>query len=139
MVNTGFIEAFSQIIREKRVDKGLLVDTIKTSLAMAARKKHGADADIRVHIDEAKGVVEIFRVYKVVEEVGSLINKECVGTKALAIVTHKSFRGDLIGRLFNYKPVVLRNTYSIRLGMYVYAHISSYTFYDLRSDAISVN
>jgi len=69
MVNTGFIEAFSQIIREKRVDKGLLVDTIKTSLAMAARKKHGADADIRVHIDEAKGVVEIFRVYKVVEEV----------------------------------------------------------------------
>jgi len=68
-MNTGFIEAFSQIIREKRVDKGLLVDTIKTSLITAARKKHGPDADIRVHLDEAKGVIEIFRVYKVVEEV----------------------------------------------------------------------
>ncbi len=78
-------------------------------------------------------------VNKVVEEIGSLINKEYVGTRALAIVTHKSFRGDLIGRLFNYKPIVLRNTDSIKLGTYVYAHISSYTFYDLRSDTILVN
>ncbi len=68
-MNSGFIDAFSQIIRIKRVDKNTLIETIKTSLISAARRKHGQDADIQVHIDEAKGELEIFRVYKVVEDV----------------------------------------------------------------------
>ncbi|MCU0638323.1 MAG: transcription termination factor NusA [Candidatus Krumholzibacteria bacterium] len=68
-MNSGFIDAFSQIIRIKRVDKNTLIETIKTSLVSAARRKHGQDADIQVHIDEAKGELEIFRVYKVVENV----------------------------------------------------------------------
>ncbi len=68
-MNSGFIDAFSQIIRIKRVDKNTLIETIKTSLISAARRKHGQDADIQVHIDEAKGELEIFRVYKVVDEV----------------------------------------------------------------------
>ncbi len=68
-MNTGFIEAFSQIIREKRVDKNTLVETIKLSLISAAKRKLGANAEIEVNIDEAKGVLEIFRIYKVVKEV----------------------------------------------------------------------
>ncbi|MBN1165151.1 MAG: transcription termination/antitermination protein NusA [Candidatus Krumholzibacteriota bacterium] len=68
-MNTGFIEAFSQIIRVKRVDKNILVDTIKTSLISAARRKLGQEAEIQVHLDEAKGSIEIFRVYQVVKEV----------------------------------------------------------------------
>ncbi len=68
-MNTGFIEAFSQIIREKRVDKNTLVETIKASLISAAKRKLGLDADIQVHLDESKGMLEIFRVYRVVQEV----------------------------------------------------------------------
>ena len=68
-MNTGFIEAFSQIIREKRVDKNTLVETIKASLVSAAKRKLGQDAEIQVHLDESKGALEIFRVYRVVEEV----------------------------------------------------------------------
>ncbi|MBN2070654.1 MAG: transcription termination/antitermination protein NusA [Candidatus Krumholzibacteriota bacterium] len=68
-MNSGFIEAFSQIIRVKRVDKNTLVETIKASLVSAARRKLGQEAEIEVHLDEAKGQLEIFRVYKVVEEV----------------------------------------------------------------------
>jgi N utilization substance protein A len=68
-MNSGFIEAFAQIIREKRVDKGTLVETIKASLISAAKRKFGANADIRVHLDEAKGVLEISRTFKVVSEV----------------------------------------------------------------------
>ncbi len=68
-MNMGFIEAFSQIVRVKRVDKNTLVETIKMSLVSAARRKLGADAEIEVHLDEAKGVLDIVRVYNVVEEV----------------------------------------------------------------------
>ncbi|MBN1884051.1 MAG: transcription termination/antitermination protein NusA [Candidatus Krumholzibacteriota bacterium] len=68
-MNTGFIDAFAQIIREKRVDKNTLVETIKMSLASAARRKLGQEAEIQVHLDEQKGVLEVFRIWKVVEEV----------------------------------------------------------------------
>jgi N utilization substance protein A len=68
-MNSGFIEAFAQIIREKRVDKNTLAETIKASLISAAKRKFGAEADIRVHLDEVKGVLEIIRVFKVVDEV----------------------------------------------------------------------
>jgi len=68
-MNSGFIEAFAQIIREKRVDKNTLVETIKTSLVSAAKRKLGANAEVRVHLDEAKGVLEIIRVFNVVDEV----------------------------------------------------------------------
>ncbi len=68
-MNLGFIEAFSQIIRVKRVDKSTLVDTIKTSIISAARRKLGQEAEITVHLDEAKGSLEVFRVYQVVKDV----------------------------------------------------------------------
>lgn len=68
-MNSGFIEAFAQIIREKRVDKNTLVETIKASLISAAKRKLGANAEVQVHLDEAKGVLEIFRIFNVVDEV----------------------------------------------------------------------
>ena len=68
-MNSGFVEAFAQIIREKRVDKNTLIETIKTSLASAAKRKLGPNAEVEVNLDEAKGVLEIFRIYHVVDEV----------------------------------------------------------------------
>jgi len=68
-MNAGFLEAFSQIIRVKRVDKATLIDTIKTSLISAARRKFGQESEIAVELDDAKGVLEVYRVYEVVKEV----------------------------------------------------------------------
>ena len=68
-MNSGFIEAFAQIIREKRVDKNTLVETIKASLISAAKRKLGANAEVEVHIDEAKGALEIIRLFHVVDKV----------------------------------------------------------------------
>jgi N utilization substance protein A len=68
-MNYNLMDALSQIIKEKRVDKGTLIDTIKMSIASAARRKIGSDAEIDVHIDEAKGNLTVSRVYRVVEEV----------------------------------------------------------------------
>ena len=44
---------------------------------------------------------------KVIEHIGSKINKEYIGSNASAIITHRSFRGSLIARLYNYKPVII--------------------------------
>ncbi|MGD1048299.1 MAG: transcription termination factor NusA [Candidatus Krumholzibacteriaceae bacterium] len=68
-MNGGFIEAFSQIIREKKVDKNTLVEMIKQSLVSAGKRKYGQEAEFKVHIDEVKGMLEIYRTYRVVEEV----------------------------------------------------------------------
>ncbi len=68
-MNIGFVEAFAQIVREKRVDKNTLIETIKASLVSAAKRKLGPDAEVRVLLDESKGSLEIFRVFSVVDEV----------------------------------------------------------------------
>ena len=44
---------------------------------------------------------------KIVEDLGREINKEYVGSIASALITHRSFKRSLIGRLYNYKPVVI--------------------------------
>ena len=68
-MNAGFLEAFAQIIRVKRVDKATLVDTIKMSLISAAKRKFGQEAEIEVELDDAKGTLEVYRIYKVVKKV----------------------------------------------------------------------
>jgi len=68
-MNAGFLEAFAQIIRVKRVDKDTLIDTIKTSLISAARRKLGQEAEIEVVLDDTKGILEVYRIFKVVKKV----------------------------------------------------------------------
>ena len=68
-MNAGFIDAFAQIIRVKRVDRATLIDTIKTSLISAAKRKFGQEAEIEVVLDEGKGILEVYRVYTVVKKV----------------------------------------------------------------------
>ncbi|RJR30747.1 MAG: transcription termination/antitermination protein NusA [Candidatus Latescibacterota bacterium] len=68
-MNGGFVEAFAQIIREKKVDKSTLVEMIKSSLVSAGKRKYGQNAEFRVVLDESKGMLEIYRVFKIVDEV----------------------------------------------------------------------
>ena len=68
-MNGGFVEAFAQIIREKKVEKSTLVEMIKSSLVSAGKRKYGQNAEFRVVLDESKGMLEIYRVYRIVEEV----------------------------------------------------------------------
>ncbi len=68
-MNAGFLEAFAQIIRVKRVDKATLIDTIKTSLISAAKRKFGQEAEIEVELDDTKGILEVYRIFKVVKKV----------------------------------------------------------------------
>ncbi|MGA2654545.1 MAG: transcription termination factor NusA [Gammaproteobacteria bacterium] len=55
------------VSHEKDVPKEVIYEAIEAALAMATRKKHGAEWDIRVAIDTKTGEYETFRRFTVVE------------------------------------------------------------------------
>ena len=66
---TELMEALSQITREKGIDKQIVLEAIETSLVSACKKNFGANANIKVLIDEENGNVRIVNQKEVVEEV----------------------------------------------------------------------
>ncbi|MEM4922264.1 MAG: tRNA (N(6)-L-threonylcarbamoyladenosine(37)-C(2))-methylthiotransferase [Sulfolobales archaeon] len=76
---------------------------------------------------------------KIVEEVGISINREYLNSMANVIVTHKSIRGNAVGRTINYKPVVLLNDDASKtLGSERTVRIVAATYYDLRGCPIDL-
>lgn len=63
-----FAEAFNQLVREKRIDRELLLETLQSGFASAVRKKYGANAEVRVE-EDGHGNIELYLVKSVVEEV----------------------------------------------------------------------
>ena len=72
----GFFEALTQITRERKVDRDVLIDTLAGGLRSAVRRKHGADAEVDVQILPDKGTIEIHLVMTVVTE-EDLDNEDC--------------------------------------------------------------
>jgi N utilization substance protein A len=68
MMDYGFLEAFSQVLREKRLERELLIESLEAGLASAVKKKYGANAVVDVQLEEKKGVLTLFQVLDVVEE-----------------------------------------------------------------------
>jgi threonylcarbamoyladenosine tRNA methylthiotransferase CDKAL1 len=80
---------------------------------------------------------------RVVEEIGKSINTPYVGSVGEALISTRSFRGSFIGRLINYKPVViLQNEYveggKVRLGDAAVVRVDEVSFYDLRGVPLKV-
>lgn len=59
------VEAVSN---EKDVPKDIIFEAIEAALAMATRKKHGGDIDVRVSIDRETGQYQSFRRWEVVPD-----------------------------------------------------------------------
>ena len=53
---------------EKSIDKELIIDSMETGIAKAAKSKFGHDNEIKVQIDRDNGNIEIFRKLIVVEK-----------------------------------------------------------------------
>lgn len=73
-----FVEAFNQLIREKRLDKKLLMETLTAGLSSAVKKKFGVNAEADV-VEDRRGNIQVYLIKKVVEEVeneGSEISLE---------------------------------------------------------------
>ena len=53
---------------EKSIDKELIINSMETGIAKAAKSKFGQDNEIKVQIDRQNGNIEIFRKLIVVEK-----------------------------------------------------------------------
>ena len=63
-----FAEAFNQLIRERRLDRAILMDTLTQGFASAVRRKYGPNAEVRIE-DDGHGSIELFLVKNVVDTV----------------------------------------------------------------------
>ena len=63
-----FAEAFNDLIREKRIDKTILMETLTAGFSSAVKKKHGATAEVEVAEDN-KGSLKLYLLKAVVEDV----------------------------------------------------------------------
>ncbi len=63
------LEAINQIAREKNVNRDLVIETIKTGLLSAAKKRFGNSEHVTVNIDVNTGEITIEAEWSVVEEV----------------------------------------------------------------------
>jgi N utilization substance protein A len=65
-----FTEAFNDLIREKRIDKTVLMETLTAGFSSAVKKKYGATAEVEVAEDN-KGSLKLYLLKIVVDEVES--------------------------------------------------------------------
>jgi len=68
-MNTDIVESFSQMVREKGVDKDVLAGIIEEIFGILVKKKFGEDAKYDVVVNMDRGDIEIFLEREIVETV----------------------------------------------------------------------
>ncbi|MCK9281596.1 MAG: transcription termination factor NusA [Melioribacteraceae bacterium] len=68
-MNSEIVESFSQMVREKSVDKDMLAGIIEEIFGILVKKKYGEDANFSVVVNMDKGDIEIFLEREIVESV----------------------------------------------------------------------
>ncbi|MCK4353396.1 transcription termination factor NusA [candidate division WOR-3 bacterium] len=65
----SILQAIAQMAEERKLPKEFAIDILKDSLISAAQQSVGEDANIDVEMDEAKGIIRVFLVKKVVKRI----------------------------------------------------------------------
>ena len=68
-MNSAIVESFTQMVREKNLDKDVLAEIIEEIFGVMVRKKFGLEATFDVVANMDKGDIEIFLEREIVEEV----------------------------------------------------------------------
>jgi len=68
-MNTEIVESFSQMVREKSLDKDVLAGIIEEIFGLLVKKKYGLEAKYDVVVNMDKGDIEIFLERTIVDEV----------------------------------------------------------------------
>jgi N utilization substance protein A len=68
-MNVDIVESFSQMVREKGIDKDVLGGIIEEIFGILVRKKYGDEAKFDVVVNMDKGDIEIFLEREIVEQV----------------------------------------------------------------------
>ncbi len=69
---TEILDAFSQLTREKALDRTEVVDLVKAGMLAAVRRKYGAEANADIVIDPTTGKIGIYLLKEVVADEESL-------------------------------------------------------------------
>jgi N utilization substance protein A len=62
-------EAFSQIVREKNIDRELLTEILESIILSMIKKKYGTTDNFDIFVNMDKGEIEVYHTRKIVEEV----------------------------------------------------------------------
>lgn len=154
-MNHEIVESFAQMVREKGIDKDILVGIVEDIFSMMVKKKYGPDAKFDVVVNMDKGDIEIYLEKEIVEEVTdpstqidiATVRKKTdepleVGDDFVEIVDIKSFGRRLIvsakqnlnQRIKEIEKEVIYNEYSNALGEIVVGEI-----YQIRKNEILIN
>lgn len=68
MVNREFFEALNMLEKEKRLDKGLLIQSLEAGLASAFKKEFGESRKVVVKLNEEDATINVFAYFEVVED-----------------------------------------------------------------------
>ncbi|NOZ57284.1 MAG: transcription termination factor NusA [Calditrichaeota bacterium] len=69
MAKTELAEAFSQLVKEKHIDRDVLTEIIHSVLEAMVRKRFGTTENFDIYVNLEKGVIEIQQIKKIVEKV----------------------------------------------------------------------
>ena len=154
-MNTEIVESFSQMVREKGIDKDILTGIVEDVFSMMVRKKYGKDAKFEVVVNMDKGDIEIFYERQVVEVVENPITQvdrqtakeitgedlevgeDCVEVVPLVTFGRRlvvSAKQNLNQRIKEIEREIVYNEYSNTIGDIVVGEI-----YQIRRNEILIN
>jgi N utilization substance protein A len=154
-MNFEIVESFSQMVREKRLDKDMLVGIIEDVFSMMIRKKYGMEARFDVIVNMDKGEIEIYLMKEIVETVAdpnlqidvATVRKKTdepldVGDDYVEIIDLQSFGRRLIvsakqnlnQRIKEVEKEIVYNEYSSTIGDIIVGEI-----YQIRKNEILIN
>ncbi|PYV26901.1 MAG: transcription termination/antitermination protein NusA, partial [Acidobacteria bacterium] len=69
MTTSLLYQAIDQLSREKGIDLEIVISAVEDAYLVATRKYYKTNEDLQSHFNKETGVVEVFAVKKVVEQV----------------------------------------------------------------------
>jgi N utilization substance protein A len=154
-MNSEIVESFSQMVREKGIDKDILAGIVEDVFSMMVRKKYGQEAKFDVVVNMDKGDIEIFlerAVVEIVEDPTTQIDVEEarersgeeleVGEDYVEVIPLSSFgrrlvvsaKQNLNQRIKEIERELIYNEYSNAIGDIVVGEI-----YQIRRNEILIN
>jgi len=154
-MNFDIVESFSGMVREKRLDKDMLVGIIEDVFSMMVRKKYGLEARFDVIVNMDKGEIEIYLEKEIVAEVVdpnlqielASVRKKTdepldVGDDYVEVIDLQSFGRRLIisakqnlnQRIKEVEKEIIFNEYSNTIGEIIVGEI-----YQIRKNEILIN
>lgn len=93
-MNYEVIEALEKIVREKGMERGFVIQTLKDGILTAAKKKFGGADNIEVELDENTGEITILAAKTVVETVADPLLE--IGLEEAGGIQKKAEVGDTV-------------------------------------------